>query len=219
MTFPFLQIDTTVQPSIDIFALLMKGGFVMIPLALLSLAAVVIIVERLIFFSKNTAIKDEQFTRLLQHLQAGKHDAAAQLCSEHKTSWCRIFLYSTIDSTASIEQTDKLMEEAANLEIARLEKGLNYLSIISGLAPLLGFIGTIIGVITIFFDISVSQDISISVISEGLYKKMVSSATGLAVGIIAYSGYHLFQNSIDGFMNKIQEQSLQLKVALRTLGK
>jgi biopolymer transport protein ExbB len=219
MTVPFLQVDTTVQPSIDIFALLTKGGVVMIPLALLSLAAVVLIVERLIFFSKNTVVKEEHFSTLLKHLQEGKYDEAAQLCSEKKTSWGRIFLYSSIDSNSTMEQTDKLMEEAANLEIARLEKGLNYLSIISGLAPLLGFIGTIVGVITIFFDISVSQDISISVISEGLYKKMVSSATGLAVGIIAYSGYHLFQNSIDGFMNKIQEQSLQLKIALRSLGK
>jgi biopolymer transport protein ExbB len=109
---------------------------------------------------------------------------------------------------------DKAMEEAAEVEVARLEKNLNYLSIIAGVAPLLGFIGTIVGVITIFHDISISQDISISVISEGLYKKMVTSATGLVIGIIAYAAYHLFQNQIDRFVNTIREQSLNLKVTL-----
>jgi biopolymer transport protein ExbB len=85
---------------------------------------------------------------------------------------------------------------------------------IAGLAPLLGFIGTIIGVINIFFSISVSKDISIGVISEGLYQKMVSSAAGLVVGIIAFSAYHLLQNSIDGYLGKLQEQALALRMAL-----
>ena len=93
-----------------------------------------------------------------------------------------------------------------------MEKNLNYLTIIAGVAPLLGFVGTIIGVITIFFDISVSQDISISVISEGLYTKMVSSATGLTVGIIAYCGYHLLHARIDSFVNQVQQDALNYKM-------
>ena len=112
------------------------------------------------------------------------------------------------------EDLDKVLEDAANVEVARLEKGLGYLSMIAGLAPLLGFVGTIVGVITIFFDISISQDISISIISEGLYKKMITSAAGLVVGIIAFSAYHLFQHQLDGFVAKIQEHGLALKVAL-----
>jgi biopolymer transport protein ExbB len=98
--------------------------------------------------------------------------------------------------------------------VSRLEKGLSYLSMIAGLAPLFGFVGTIIGVITIFFDISISSDISISIISEGLYKKMVLSAAGLVVGILAFSAYHLFQNQIDKFVSNVQEHALVLKVAM-----
>ena len=211
----FLQVDTTVKPSIDIFALLMKGGVVMIPLAVLSLVAVILILERLLFLGKNTKISEANHKALIQHLTSGNYDAAAQLCSKSDNSWGRIFIFAATDKNQSIDELDRMMEEAANVEVARLEKGLNYLSMIAGIAPLLGFIGTIIGVITIFFDISTSSDISISVISEGLYKKMVSSATGLVVGIIAYAGYHLFQNSIDSFVAKIQEQSLQLKVAMK----
>lgn len=211
----FLQVDTTVKPSIDIFALLMKGGVVMIPLAVLSLVAVILILERLLFLGKNTKISEANHKALIQHLTSGNYDAAAQLCSKTDSSWGRIFIFAATDKNQSIDELDRMMEEAANVEVARLEKGINYLSMIAGIAPLLGFIGTIIGVITIFFDISTSSDISISVISEGLYKKMVSSATGLVVGIIAYAGYHLFQNSIDGFVAKIQEQALQLKVAMK----
>ena len=94
--------------------------------------------------------------------------------------------------TPSPEQ-EKLMDQAANVEVAYLERRLNVLSIVAGVAPLLGFIGTIAGVITIFFDISTTADISIGVISEGLYQKMVSSAGGLVVGIIAFVFYQLLQ--------------------------
>jgi biopolymer transport protein ExbB len=103
------------------------------------------------------------------------------------------------------------MEQAANVEVAYLERRLNVLSIVAGVAPLLGFIGTIAGVITIFFDISTTADISIGVISEGLYQKMVSSAGGLVVGIIAFVFYQLLQNSVDKFVAQMEEYSLQLK--------
>lgn len=214
MTIFLLQATAPNTASLDIFSLLMKGGVVMIPLLLLSLIAVILIIDRMLFFSKNLKIKEKNFTSLLEHIAADRHEEATTLCSKEENSWGRIFIYGTAGDTHDADEVDKLMSGAADVEIARLEKGLNYLSIIAGVAPLLGFIGTIAGVITIFFDISTSSDISISVISEGLYKKMVSSATGLVVGIIAFVGYHLFQNSIDTFIGKIQEQSLNLRVAI-----
>lgn len=199
-----------VQPSLDVLGLLLKGGVVMIPLALLSVIALILIAERLMFFSNNMKANDKDLAALTDLLSQGKKNEALQLCKSSKGSWGRIFIYSGMTS----EDLDKVLEDAANVEVARLEKGLGYLSMIAGLAPLLGFVGTIVGVITIFFDISISQDISISIISEGLYKKMITSAAGLVVGIIAFSAYHLFQHQIDGFVAKIQEHSLALKVAL-----
>ena len=98
-----------------------------------------------------------------------------------------------------------------NVEVTRLEKRLNVLSMIASIAPLLGFIGTIAGVIVIFFDISTTTDISIGTISEGLYQKMISSATGLVVGILAYLSHHLLQNGVDKFVAQIEEFDLQLK--------
>jgi biopolymer transport protein ExbB len=101
------------------------------------------------------------------------------------------------------------MERAANIEIGYMEKKLGQLGLIAGIAPTLGFIGTISGVIKIFYSISVTEDISIGNISGGLYEKMISSGAGLIVGIIAYSAYHLFNGKIDAFSLDIQKQVLE----------
>lgn len=201
------------EQSIDVIALLMKGGVVMIPLLLLSIVTFILMFERMMFFGKSMKMKQEEFTQLVGALEANDLKKATEICASSDTSWGRIFIYASASS--SKEDRDKLLEDGANLEVTRLEKGLNYLSIIAGLAPLLGFVGTIVGVINIFFKISISKDISISVISEGLYQKMITSASGLVVGIIAFSAYHLFQNQIDNFIAKIQEQALALKVAIK----
>lgn len=199
------------EQSIDVIALLMKGGVVMIPLVLLSVVTFIIIFERMMFFGKAMKLDNTNITKLSEALAKKDTNAAAKICQDANSGWGRIFIYATPNRA----DLDSNLEASSELELAKLEKGLNYLSIIAGLAPLLGFVGTIIGVINIFFKISISQDISISVISEGLYQKMVTSASGLVVGIIAFSAYHLFQNQIDNYLSKIQEQALALKMSMK----
>jgi hypothetical protein len=109
----------------------------------------------------------------------------------------------------NIGEIESNMERAANIEIGYMEKKLGQLGLIAGIAPTLGFIGTISGVIKIFYSISVTEDISIGNISGGLYEKMISSGAGLIVGIIAYSAYHLFNGKIDDFSLSIQKQVLE----------
>ena len=207
-----LQASTT--KSLDVISLLAKGGVVMIFLAILSVLAIFFIIERMMFLGKNARVDQKVSAEYLRLMTSGKKEEAAELCSKEKTGWGRIFLFGTISSLKTAEEVDHVLEDAANVEIARMEKNLGYLSIIAGVAPLLGFIGTIIGVIKIFYDISVQGEITIPVISEGLYTKMVSSATGLVVGIIAFTAHHFFQNQVDTFVNKVQEQALNLKIAL-----
>ena len=96
------------------------------------------------------------------------------------------------------------MESAANIEISVMEKNTGYLGIIAGIAPMLGFIGTISGVIKIFYNISLADNISIGIIAGGLYQKMICSGTGLIVGVIAYSCYHYLQMMIDSFSIDMQ---------------
>jgi biopolymer transport protein ExbB len=200
----------TYEKSLDLIGLIFKGGWVMIPLLLLSILTIVIVIERYLFLGKQGVGKKNNFENFLAALKVGNNTEAARLCEEDNAAWSRIFQYAALTEISADEQ-EKLMEQAANVEVAYLERRLNVLSIVAGVAPLLGFIGTIAGVITIFFDISTTADISIGVISEGLYQKMVSSAGGLVVGIIAFVFYQLLQNSVDKFVAQMEEYSLQLK--------
>jgi len=200
----------TYEKSLDLIGLIFKGGWVMIPLLLLSILTIVIVVERYLFLGKQGVGKKNNFENFLAALKVGNNKEAMRLCEEDNASWSRIFQYAALTEISGDEQ-EKLMNQAANVEVAYLERRLNVLSIVAGVAPLLGFIGTIAGVITIFFDISTTADISIGVISEGLYQKMVSSAGGLVVGIIAFVFYQLLQNSVDKFVAQMEEYSLQLK--------
>jgi biopolymer transport protein ExbB len=200
----------TYEKSLDLIGLIFKGGWVMIPLLLLSILTIVIVIERYLFLGKQGVGKKNNFENFLAALKVGNNQEAARLCEEDNAAWSRIFQYAALTEISGDEQ-EKLMDQAANVEVAYLERRLNVLSIVAGVAPLLGFIGTIAGVITIFFDISTTADISIGVISEGLYQKMVSSAGGLVVGIIAFVFYQLLQNSVDKFVAQMEEYSLQLK--------
>ena len=102
-------------------------------------------------------------------------------------------------------EIEAYMSDTANIELSKMEKRLNILSIIAGIAPMLGFVGTISGIIKIFYQISVTDNISIGVISGGLYEKMITSGSGLIVGIVAFTGYQLLQSKIDKFALRMQE--------------
>jgi biopolymer transport protein ExbB len=101
------------------------------------------------------------------------------------------------------------MEKVANIEIGKMEKNINHLGLIAGIAPTLGFIGTISGVIKIFYSISISENVSIGNISGGLYEKMISSGSGLVVGILAFTAYHLLNGLIDNYALAIQKINLE----------
>ena len=104
------------------------------------------------------------------------------------------------------QDVENYMEATANIEISEMERNTGYLGIIAGIAPMLGFIGTIAGVIKIFYNISLADNISIGIIAGGLYQKMICSGTGLIVGVIAYSCYHYLQMMIDRYSIDMQRQ-------------
>ena len=200
----------TAEKSLNLVELLMKGGWVMYPLFALSVLVIIIAIERMLYFGKQGVSNTGGFQEFLESMTHGNHEQAMRVCEENNSAWARIFQFATLRNK-SAEEKEKLQEAAANVEVTRLEKRLNVLSMIASIAPLLGFIGTIAGVIVIFFDISTTTDISIGTISEGLYQKMISSAAGLVVGILAYLSHHLLQNSVDRFVAQMEEFDLQLK--------
>jgi biopolymer transport protein ExbB len=104
-----------------------------------------------------------------------------------------------------MKELESMMESAANIEVAEMERNMGYLGIIAGVAPMLGFIGTIGGIIRIFYDISQTDNITIGIIAGGLYEKMITSGAGLFVGVISYCAYHILQQRVNVFTLKMQK--------------
>jgi biopolymer transport protein ExbB len=195
------------DPYISLLELLTKGGIIMVPIFLLSLITVFVFSEKLMYISKNGKVLRGFSSRLIDEISRGQMDEAVYLCRSNN-SVGRIFEDAISMVGKPVKEIESVMETSANNEVARMERHTGYLGIIAGIAPMLGFVGTIAGVIKIFYNISLSDNISIGIIADGLYQKMITSGSGLIVGIIAYVCYHLIQMMIDRFTQRVSEESL-----------
>ncbi len=221
-TFLQLQVDTLAQAvtaadtanaaltnEVSVLEFITKGGLFLIPISLLLFYTLYIIFERYIYINKAAKIDNHLMSDVRNHLNNSNIDLAVMATEKSSSAQGNILKEGVLTIGRHINEIESNMERAANIEIGNMEKRLGQLGLIAGIAPTLGFIGTISGVIKIFYSISVTEDISIGNISGGLYEKMISSGAGLIVGIIAYSAYHLFNGKIDGFSLSIQKQVLE----------
>ena len=193
----------------NLLDLLLKGGIIMIPIFLLSLISIYIFIERFIYIRKSVKIDPNMVPSIITELKDKQPEKALARAHLNKASVGRIFSVGLGRLGRQAKDIEGFMESATNLEIAQMEKDTGYLGIIAGIAPMLGFIGTISGVIKIFYNISLADNISIGIIAGGLYQKMICSGTGLVVGVIAYAGYHYLNMMIDRFSTKLQRQVLE----------
>jgi biopolymer transport protein ExbB len=195
--------------ELSLFELLTKGGWVMIPLAALALLGLVIFFER--YFTIRKANKNEsQLTmQVKSSIKTGNLDSAIAICKNSNTPLGRMLQKGLLRIGRPIKDIEGAIENIGKLEVSKLEKNIGILGIIAGIAPMLGFVGTIIGVITIFHDVSVKGVIEIGTISGGLYVKMISSASGLIIGIIAYVLYNILNFMVDKVILKMETDSIE----------
>jgi len=192
-----------------ILDLMMKGGIIMIPIVLLSLVTFYIFIERMAYIRRTTAIEKGLIPSVMGDIRDGNRNNAILRARNNQAAVGRI-LESGLEKTGkSQEEIEKNLETITNLEIRKMEKNTGYLGIIAGVAPMLGFIGTISGVIKIFYNISLADNISIGIIAGGLYQKMICSGAGLIVGVLAYAAYHYIQMRIDRYTIRLQESLIQ----------
>lgn len=177
--------------------LIMKGGWLMIPLFLLSIIAVFIFFDRYSYIRSQKKLESGFFDKLNELIRSGKVDSAINLCESANSSESRILLKGLQNLGRPIRDIHEQMELEGKLEVYKYEGNMYFLGVIAGIAPMLGFIGTISGVIKIFYNISLADNISISLISGGLYEKLITSGVGLTIGIIAYLAYHFLNNKIN----------------------
>lgn len=209
----FLQIvDTTSTTTVSLpsqkitfFELLLKGGWIMLPLMILSIIALAIMVERLLAISAASKVEANFFNNIKSMLSNGNVRGAQDFAESNNTAIGKVIAEGIRYIGYPYSEIEAYMSDTANIELSKMERRLNILSIIAGIAPMLGFVGTISGVIKIFYQISITDNISIGVISGGLYEKMITSGTGLIVGLVAFTGYQLLQSKIDRFALRLQE--------------
>ena len=190
-----------------------KGGSIMlvlmIPIFLLSLLAVYFFFERLIAIRKASKPDALFFNSIKEFIYDGKLDSARALCRSTNTPVSRMMAKGIERIGKPINEIEKAIENVGRFEVSKLERNMKILGIVAGIAPMLGFIGTIMGVIKIFYDISLAENIAIGVVASGLYVKMITSAAGLIVGVLAYAGYHYLNILLDKVIFRLEDSSLE----------
>lgn len=197
------------QAGLNLFELIIKGGIIMIPIGFLSLLSIYFIIERWVYINQAFKIEANFMANLNDLLGKGDIKAAKAYCQRLNTPISRVIEKGVNRIGKPIKDIESAMESAAGIESDKLEKNLGFLGLTAGIAPMLGFIGTISGIIKIFYNISVSDNISIGIIAGGLYEKMITSGAGLIVGVLAYAGYHILNNRIDRFNHKLQINAIE----------
>lgn len=199
--------------------LLFAGGWVMIPLALLAFLGLVIFIERYLTIRKSSKDETNLMFQIKQNIHDGRLDSAIALCKNTKSPLARMLEKGLKRIGRPIKDIEGAIENTGKLEVSKLEKNIGILGIIAGIAPMLGFVGTIIGVITIFHDVSIKGEIEIGTISGGLYTKMITSATGLIIGIVAYVLYHILNMMVEKIILKMETDAIEFIDLLEEPGK
>ena len=200
------QITTT---SISLIEMIKKGGPIMVPMAILLIVVVYILIERLLVLSKAGKKNDNLLLSIKEMIHAGNISNARSMCKNMNTPESAMIEQGVSRIGQPVREIRDAMDKSGSLEIAILEKNLNVLNIIGRIAPMFGFIGTILGVITIFYDISLAKTVEIEIISKGLYQKMITSASGLVVGLLAFIGYYILNAMLDKTVNKMETASVE----------
>jgi motA/tolQ/exbB proton channel family protein len=215
--------QTIQQPVAEIsdsyFTLLLKGGWILLPLFLLFALSIYVIIERMVVLKTLGKTDSVWFARIKDLVYEYKFDSAEKFCQASTNSYSKVVEAGLGQVNNDIEAVQTAMQGEATQQVARMEKHLNWLSITASVAPMLGFLGTIFGVINIFFRIAQTNEFEIATIADGLYQKMVSSAVGLFVGIVAYAGYYLLNGRIDTIVANMDKYSNDLVNMLRGGGK
>jgi biopolymer transport protein ExbB len=208
-----LQVDTTLTnatPEVQsLWQVFIKGGVLMIPLALLFIAAVFFFIERLIAIRKAGQIEDNFMSIIRDHIITGNVAAARSLSKNTFHPVARMIDKGIQRIGKPIDAIEKSMDNVGVLEMYKMEKNLSIISIIARIAPLFGFLGTIIGMLQLFKGIAASAEYTPNTIADGIYIKMITSATGLIIGILAYIGYSYLTAQINRVENKMDAASAE----------
>lgn len=206
-------------PEESYFSLLLKGGWILLPIFLLSLLAIYVIISKWLQLNRMGKRDTVWLSRVSELVHEGKVDKALKFCVERPYASAMIIAAGLKEINSSNEEIEEAMQLESRVQISAIDSQMNWLGITASIAPMLGFLGTIFGVIKIFYDIARTNDLAIDTISAGLYQKMICSGAGLLVGIVAYAGFYLLNGRIDKIVISIDKDANEILKAIRNYKK
>lgn len=199
-----LQVTDT---KISLFSLLQKGGWIMYPLYTLLVIAIYVFIERLMAIRKAGMIDPKFMLIVRDNILSNNVAAARNIAKNTDNPVAKMIEKGIMRIGKPLDAIEKSMENVGKLEMYSMERNLNILSLVAGIAPMFGFLGTIIGMVQLFYGIASTGEYTLNTIAGGIYTKMITSATGLIIGLIAYVGHNYLSTQIDKTANKMETAS------------
>ena len=198
------------ETTMNYWEMAQKGGVIMIPLFLLLLLAIYVFVERIVGI-RQTSKEDPNFmNRIKDYILEGKIDSAIKLCRQNNTPTAHMIEKGISRLGRPMQDVMVAIENVGNLETSKMEKGLPILASVAGGAPMVGFLGTVTGMIRAFFDMSNSGDaLDMNVLSAGIYEALITTVAGLVVGITAFFMYNFLVTRVNKVINKMEAYTLE----------
>lgn len=203
------QSDANGDGKLSLVELLTMGGWIMIPLLLLFLITIYVFVERYLAIQKAGRVDPNFMNIIRDHIYNGNVSAARSFAKNTANPVARIIDKGIQRIGKPIDAIEKSMENVGKLELYNLERNLSVLSLIAGIAPMFGFLGTIIGMFQLFYRLASTGEFTIQSMANGIYTKMITSAVGLIIGLLAYIAYSYLNTQVDKNANKMEAASAE----------
>ena len=201
--------DSNQDGKISLIELLILGGWIMIPLALLFVVTIFVFFERWIAIRKASNIEGNFMNIIRDHIMSGNVGAARSFAKNTNNPVARIIDKGIQRIGKPIDSIEKSMENVGKLELYNMERNLSILSLIAGIAPMFGFLGTIIGMFQLFYSLAAGNDFNIQTMANGIYTKMITSAAGLIIGLLAYVAHNFLTTQVDKTAYKMEASSAE----------
>ena len=212
----FLQVVTdttaveTAGDSISVLDLAIQGGFMMVPIFILSVLAIYLFFERLMIINKANQNPDQFMNRVKELVLRGDISGAKMMCAQTDSPVARMILKGLSRIGSPLKNIEASIENVGKLEIFKLEKNLSSIATIAGAAPMMGFLGTVIGMVEAFIAIAQEEgSVSPKLLSSGIYTAMITTVAGLVVGIMAYLAYNFLVTRVQKVVHKMEYTSIE----------
>ena len=210
-TAPVAEAAEPIVKELSVWELIKAGGWwIMIPLALLAIVSIYIFFERL-FAINHANRQDKSFMdRIKEYIHRGEVDQALTLCKDTNTPYSRMIEKGVTRIGRPMNDVLVAIENVGNMEVAKLEKGFNWLATTAAVAPMIGFLGTVIGMVQAFFQLaSAGNNSNVTILASGIYQALVTTVAGLIVGILALFAYNYLTSRVNKIMNRLEGNTME----------